>query len=226
MSKNKNTKTYVAYGSNMDLHQMDRRCPGASVVGTGRVPGYRLLFKGSMTGSYATIEPCEGAEVPVLLWEIDLSNEQALDRYEGFPILYQKCDVAVETENGEVVGMVYVMDPERPLGEPSESYYGVLERAYERFGFDKEILEQALDDSMAEAMGELNGAGRIERLVNPAYPVKICGNCGYFALEPFKRRGGACLGSYDKDTATYHATSWHRTEDICPWCPGWIARSK
>ncbi len=43
------------------------------------------------------------------------------------------------------------MDPARPFGEPDEWYYGVLERAYERFGFDRAVLEKALDDSIEEA---------------------------------------------------------------------------
>lgn len=50
----------------------------------------------------------------------------------------------------------------------------------------------------------------------------LCGTCGYFALEPFKKRSGACLGSYDVKTATYHATSYHRAEKDCWWCPGWL----
>lgn len=50
---------------------------------------------------------------------------------------------------------------------------------------------------------------------------RTCGTCIRFALEPYKRRSGACLGSYDRETCTYHATSVHRTESDCPWCPGW-----
>lgn len=151
MNDKKNTKNYVAYGSNMDLEQMSRRCPGAVAFAKGKIKDYRLLFKGSMSGRYATIEPCQGAEVPVLLWEIDSRNERALDRYEGFPNFYQKETVEVETEYGLIKGMAYVMDPSRPFGAPDEWYYDVLECAYECFGFDREILEKALDDSMDEA---------------------------------------------------------------------------
>lgn len=141
-------KKYVSYGSNMDLDQMEWRCPDAELVCSGTLRGYRLLFRGSKTGSYATVEPCDGAEVPVLVWEISGADERSLDRYEGFPTFYQKEDVEVETERGTLVGMVYIMDPHRQLGAPSEWYYEVLERAYGRFGFDIRILETALEDSM------------------------------------------------------------------------------
>lgn len=53
---------------------------------------------------------------------------------------------------------------------------------------------------------------------------KTCGNCGKFALEPFKQRSGACMGSFDRDSCSYHSTSIHRDESNCPWCSGWIPK--
>lgn len=53
---------------------------------------------------------------------------------------------------------------------------------------------------------------------------KTCGNCGMFAREPIKQRSGACVGSFDRDTCTYHSTSIHRDESNCPWCSGWIPK--
>ena len=47
-------KLYIAYGSNMDEKQMAGRCPTARLFGTSELEGYRLLFKGSKTGAYAT----------------------------------------------------------------------------------------------------------------------------------------------------------------------------
>ena len=73
--KREEERLYIAYGSNLNLTQMECRCPGASVVGTGEVKGYELLFRG-----VATIEPRENASVPVLLWKISPRNEKALDR--------------------------------------------------------------------------------------------------------------------------------------------------
>ena len=47
---------YLAYGSNLSLERMAIRCPDAVVAGTAKIPGYRLLFKKSGSGFYATIE--------------------------------------------------------------------------------------------------------------------------------------------------------------------------
>ena len=48
---------YLAYGSNLNLQQMALRCPMAKPVGTAVIRDYELLFKGSKTGAYLTIEP-------------------------------------------------------------------------------------------------------------------------------------------------------------------------
>lgn len=75
---------YVAYGSNLNVRQMLMRCPTARMIGTSVIQNYRLLFKGSKTGSYLTIEPATGSEVPVGVWEVSKADELALDHYEGF----------------------------------------------------------------------------------------------------------------------------------------------
>lgn len=148
-------KCYIAYGSNMDEGQMAHRCPTARLLGQTEVEGYRLLFKGSLTGAYATIEPQEGGRVPALVWEIGKPDEASLDRYEGFPSFYYKKDLTVSLGGQEVTAMAYIMDERRRLGEPGGAYYGVLEKAYKKFGFPMEILQTAL-----KAGGTLPGGWR------------------------------------------------------------------
>ena len=55
---------YIAYGSNMNIRQMAWRCPMAEVVGTARLKGYRLLFRGYKRGAVATVEPFARGRVP------------------------------------------------------------------------------------------------------------------------------------------------------------------
>lgn len=137
-------KLYIAYGSNMDVGQMAWRCPEAKLVGTGMVKGYGLLFKGSKTGSYATIEPAAGMNVPVLVWQITKEDERSLDRYEGYPNFYYKRDVATLMNGKEAKCMVYIMHEERLFGMPGRAYYDAIRKAYGRFGMDTQILETAL----------------------------------------------------------------------------------
>lgn len=143
-------KYYLAYGSNLNKGQMQMRCPGAVPVGTAEIKGYQLLFKGSRTGSYLTIEQKKGSVVPVGVWAVDRFHEQRLDIYEGYPSFYYKRRVKVtlkETQQ-EIEAFVYIMHEERPLGIPSSFYVEVCKEGYKDFGFDEKYLRAALKASV------------------------------------------------------------------------------
>ncbi len=143
---------YIAYGSNLNIRQMQLRCPGARIIGTSVIDGYGLLFKGSMSGSYLTIEPSEGGSVPVAVWEVTADNESALDRYEGFPNFYYKKDMLISVKgimSGKVrrrKAFVYIMHEERPVGIPSRDYVRTCLEGYRNFGFDENILIKAVEN--------------------------------------------------------------------------------
>ena len=86
---------YIAYGSNLNVRQMRMRCPSARIIGTSVLKDYELLFKGSKTGSYLTVEKKSGISVPVAVWEVTAEDEKALDRYEGFPNFYYKKELTL-----------------------------------------------------------------------------------------------------------------------------------
>ena len=150
MSKEKGT-IYLAYGSNLNLRQMAYRCPTAKVLGSAKLTGYRLLFRGGNGGAVATIEKQKGESVPVLLWRIMPNDEKALDRYEGYPHLYRKETVKVRFKGQWVPAMVYIMNEGRPLGAPSRYYYEVIRHGYIDAGFDISVLNKAVRDSVSAA---------------------------------------------------------------------------
>ena len=142
---------YVAYGSNLNVQQMRWRCPGARIIGTSELKDYRLLFKGSKTGSYLTIEPEAGCTVPVAVWEVTDQDELALDRYEGFPSFYYKKELVLDVK-GICTGklrrrraFVYIMREDRPIGIPTNFYMRTCLEGYDTFYFDKNILIDAYD---------------------------------------------------------------------------------
>lgn len=144
---------YIAYGSNLNIRQMQMRCPGARIIGTSVIEDYELLFKGSKTGSYLTIEPKEGGRVPVAAWEVTESDELALDRYEGYPDFYYKTEMKLPIKGirtGKIRvrnTFVYIMHEERPLGLPSDFYVRTCLEGYHSFGFDEVFLKQAYANS-------------------------------------------------------------------------------
>ncbi len=141
---------YIAYGSNLNVPQMRMRCPGATILGTATLKGWELLFKGSKTGSYLTIEECDGGSVPVVIWEVTESDEAALDRYEGFPSFYYKKDIRLQYKGirsgrrRTVTAFAYIMHEDRPLGIPSPWYVETCRMGYEDFGLDTYYLDKAV----------------------------------------------------------------------------------
>ena len=116
---------YVAYGSNLNVQQMRWRCPGARIIGTSELKDYRLLFKGSKTGSYLTIEPEAGCTVPVAVWEVTDQDELALDRYEGFPSFYYKKELVLDVK-GICTGKLRRRTAAKQLSRRTEKAQGSL----------------------------------------------------------------------------------------------------
>ena len=143
------SRYYLSYGSNLIISQMRMRCPEARIVGTAVIENYHLLYKGSKTGAYLTIEKAPNGKVPVAVWKVSEADEAALDRYEGFPTFYYKKDFKI-TMDGAVEGykvgldaFAYIMHEERPHGIPMDFYVRGCEEGYDTFGFDKRILRNA-----------------------------------------------------------------------------------
>ena len=143
-------KYYLAYGSNLNVNQMASRCPNARPVGTGAIPGYELLFKGSKTGAYLTIEKAADSFVPVAVWAVTPEDEAALDRYEGWPRFYYKKEIAItmrETVGGKlraVKAFAYIMHEDREPALPRGEYVNICARGYQAFHFNPEALRRAI----------------------------------------------------------------------------------
>ena len=145
---------YAAYGSNLNVEQMARRCPGAQIVTSGFIKNYRLMFKGSKTGSYLTIEPAEGYEVPVGVWRVTKEHIQSLNRYEGYPTFYYKKDFNIFCADGKRHRVfAYIMHEESLLGSPTEGYIRGCLAGYRIFEFDEKYLEDALKYSKKRGRG-------------------------------------------------------------------------
>ena len=141
-------KLYIAYGSNLNLSQMEKRCPTARVVGKTELSDYELVFKGSKENAVATIELSEGSTVPVLIWDIKDGDEKALDRYEGYPYLYGREEVKVSLDGKFISAMIYIMTQGHEYGSPSELYLKTIEEGYKDSGFDIGILHKAVEKNI------------------------------------------------------------------------------
>ena len=147
-------KYYLAYGSNLNKEQMAVRCPDAEAVGTARIRDYELLFKGSRTGAYLTIEPKKGKSVPVGVWKVTEEDERKLDFYEGYPNFYYKKELPVvvkrDGKNELKNCFIYIMHENRKKGVPTSWYVNVCIQGYYDFGFSPEELVETYRKSKTE----------------------------------------------------------------------------
>ena len=147
-------KCYIAYGSNLNIKQMRNRCPNAEIFGAGELDGYELLFKGSKTGAYLTIEKKEGSKVPFGVWKVDALDEKSLDRYEGYPSFYYKTEMQVKVrkfrDDAEVTvnAFVYIMHEDRKIAVPDRYYTNICAEGYEDFNFNFKALDVAFLKSL------------------------------------------------------------------------------
>ena len=129
---------YFAYGSNLNLFQMKRRCKDSVFIKKYELKEYRLNFRSKYRA--ADIEKSKNSLVPGALFEISKSDEKKLDVYEDYPILYKKLYF---TYYNKTV-MTYIMVNKTEFRYPTERYLNVVKRGYKDCKLDMKYLKIAL----------------------------------------------------------------------------------
>lgn len=129
---------YIAYGSNLNLKQMEKRCPTAKVIATTTLKDFQLLFCG-----YATIIEKRGKSVQVSVWSIEKDDELNLDVYERFPDLYRKENVKININGDILVAMVYIIN-EVVARLPTTDYLDIIKEGYQDMNLDCHYLDDAI----------------------------------------------------------------------------------
>ena len=129
---------YFAYGSNLNLFQMKRRCKDSIFLKKINLKDFRLTFRSKYRA--ADIEPKQNSNVPGALFEISKSDEKKLDIYEDFPLLYKKYYFYYY---GKKV-MTYTMVKKSTFRFPTERYLNIVKKGYRDCGLDKKYLKKGL----------------------------------------------------------------------------------
>jgi gamma-glutamylcyclotransferase (GGCT)/AIG2-like uncharacterized protein YtfP len=96
---------YFAYGSNMNVGAMARRCPRSKALGLARLERHRLAVM--REGCLTAVRDSHGA-IHGVLWELALSDIASLDRHEDLSKgLYTKETQPVIAERGPKRAIVY-----------------------------------------------------------------------------------------------------------------------
>lgn len=139
-----NDRLYAAYASDLNIEQMQHKCPTAQPFAKSWLFDHRLTFKGSPRRAHATVVPAQGQAVPVVVWEISAQDEATLDRYEGVSQgYYTKKRMPLEVAGEMQDVLIYVMRP-CAYNLPSKQYLDVVTRGYIDFNLPTTTLEEAL----------------------------------------------------------------------------------
>ncbi|MFC1966436.1 gamma-glutamylcyclotransferase family protein [Chloroflexota bacterium] len=129
---------YLAYGSNLNRKQMLERCPDSKPKFAATLPNYKLVFAGwsrQWRGGVASIRPFRGEKVLGAIYEVSDRDLRRLDRYEGYPDVYDHLNVTVFNEDGESIqAITYIKTGQVEETKPSLEYLSIIRQGYRDWG--------------------------------------------------------------------------------------------
>lgn len=139
----KNRTLYWAYGSNLCIRSMARRCPKAKPYEALTIHNSALTFRG-----VADVVVRKGHLTPGGLWWITKECEDSLDAYEGVRSgFYLKRYLPMTIRGKEHRVLFYQMATRNGIQPPAPSYLDTIAEGYIDFGLDQEWLEIALQEA-------------------------------------------------------------------------------
>ena len=129
---------YFAYASGLSRKRMSERCPDAKPRFTATLPNFKLVFTGwsrEWHGGVASIKPFKGEKVMGGVYEVSEKDLRLLDKYEGYPNIYNHREVFVFPEEGEAVKAVtYIKVEQSEETKPSPEYVATIQQGYRDWG--------------------------------------------------------------------------------------------
>lgn len=124
---------YFAYGSNMNPQRMKDREINFSKRELAILKDYKLCFNKQAyrnpNEGYANLIPKKDIVAEGILYEIDESDIEKLDKLEGYPYHYNKETIRIELSNDKKVNaLVYIAKPDKIKDglKPSKEYLNHL----------------------------------------------------------------------------------------------------
>lgn len=130
---------YFAYGSNLNMIQMKKRCADSVPVAKVKLKDYKLVFN-----IFADIIESKGDMVQGAIYEVSEKDIEKLDEYEEYPELYTKINISVVDDFGKSYeAFVYVM-VNKDIDKPEQPYYQIIVEGYKDWNLAVPGLERAL----------------------------------------------------------------------------------
>lgn len=121
----------LGYGALTDPVTMLARCPSAVYKGIGILDDHELYID-----RCSSVRTTVGAITKGVVWKISNQDMIELDKYEGYPYLYERKEVDVSIDNRLVKVWVYyyAIDFKDAAQPASDDYYKTCKQGYRVFG--------------------------------------------------------------------------------------------
>jgi hypothetical protein len=149
---------HFAYGSNMSVPMMRRRCPAARLEGRALLAGYRVIITRE---GYASILSAPGGRVHGVLWRLTPRDLAALNAYENLGELYRAVTMTVVGNRRRVAALVYV-GRSQARGRPRRGYMDIVTAAAREAG-----LPPCYVRNLARLAKGVSKPGRYARAAKP-----------------------------------------------------------
>ncbi len=148
---------YFAYGSNLDVRQLEARCPSSRGLCRARLPHHRLDFTYYSTrwvGGAADVVPHSGSDVWGAVYELDAAELALLDRFEGG---YERVPLRVLDDSGSEFDVVSYRVREKHSFRPTDIYLHKLLL----WGEHWKLPQSYLEDLRRVPVQRARGPGRL-----------------------------------------------------------------
>jgi len=130
---------YFAYGSNMDLSQMDERCgQGYKVIKSAVLDGWEFFIN---TRGVANLILDDKSKVYGLLFEITEDCLKCLDLREGRPTIYNREELGLKNGKRTTKAWVYIDKNFIKIGTPRINYLERIIKSAHDFEFPNSYIE-------------------------------------------------------------------------------------
>ncbi len=129
---------YFAYGANLNKKQMQERCPDSKPMFIATLHNYKLVFVGwsrQWRSGVISIKSFRGERVPGAVYELSDQDWRRLDKHEGYPGAYDRLNVKLSDEYGELVeAITYIKAGQAEETQPSPEYLAIIQQGYRDWG--------------------------------------------------------------------------------------------